>query len=238
VTFTDQAGFDVRCEWGVAGIAALGDCRTFIVVDVLSFCTTVALAVERRVAVIPCRANDVQARELAERRGAVVAGRRGEGYSLSPQSLLGAPAGISLVLPSPNGATVTVEAARRGNVLAGCLRNRAAVCARAVALGGPIGIIPAGERWQDGTLRPALEDLLGAGAIAALLPGALSPEAAAARAAFEAAAGRLSQVLAGCSSGRELIERGFPEDVALASELDAQTVAAELVDGAFSASVQ
>ena len=59
-----------------------------------------------------------------------------------------------LVLPSPNGATISLEANCRGYVLAGCLRNRSAVASRAAALGGPFGIIAAGERWSDGTLRP------------------------------------------------------------------------------------
>src|SRR5207249_999853 len=118
-----------------------------------------------------------------------------------------------------------------GRVLAGCLRNRSAVCARAAALGGPFGIIPAGERWDDGTLRFALEDLLGAGAIAARLPGRRSPEADAAVAAFEARADRLAETLAACASGRELVERGYPQDVDLAARLDVDTVAPELVDG-------
>jgi 2-phosphosulfolactate phosphatase len=231
--FTDQGAFDVRCEWGQEGVAALADCRTFIVVDVLSFSTCVSVAAERQVVVFPYRSRDPGAAKLAERHQAALAGRRGTGYSLSPASVMGAPAGMGLVLPSPNGAAISLEAASRGHVLAGCLRNVSAIGRRAMVLGGPFAIIPAGERWKDGTLRPALEDLVGAGAIAAVLPGKPSPEAAAAIAVFRSVVGRLADTLMSCASGRELVESGFPEDVRLAAELDADTVAPELLDGRF-----
>jgi 2-phosphosulfolactate phosphatase len=233
MAFTSQSAFDVRCEWGVRGAEALAGCRTFIVVDVLSFSTCVAIATGRNVAVFPYRAKDEAAADFADRHQALLCVPRGTRYSLSPASMLRAPAGTRLVLPSPNGAEVALEAAERGHVLAGCLRSRAAVCAQAVALGGPIGVIPAGERWNDGTLRCALEDLLGAGAIAAMLPGKRSPEAASAVAVFESAAGGLSRALLSCSSGLELIERGFREDVELSAELDVDAVAPQLIDGAF-----
>jgi 2-phosphosulfolactate phosphatase len=51
--FTDQTPFQVRCEWGPAGVRALSDCRTFIIVDVLSFSTCVAVAAGRGAAVAP-----------------------------------------------------------------------------------------------------------------------------------------------------------------------------------------
>jgi 2-phosphosulfolactate phosphatase len=233
VAFTDQSSFDVRCEWGPRGVAALADCRTFIVVDVLSFCTCVAIAAERDVTILPYPAREAGAAAFAERYRALLAGPRGTRYSLSPSSVIVAPRGTRLVLPSPNGAAIALEARSHGHVLAGCLRNRSSVCARAAALGGPFGIIPAGELWHDGTLRPALEDLLGAGAIGAMLRGTRSPEAAAAIAAFESVSNGLLDVLLSCSSGRELVERGFAEDVRLAAEIDADTVAPELVDAEF-----
>jgi 2-phosphosulfolactate phosphatase len=230
--FTSQDAFDVRCEWGLAGVSALQGCRTFIVVDVLSFSTSVSVAAGREVEVVPCRSRDAAA-DLPLPEGTVVAAARGQGYSLSPASLLTAPRGLVLVLASPNGSTIAAQAAGRGEILAGCLRNRTAVARRAVRLGRPIGIIPAGERWPDGSLRPAYEDLLGAGAIARLLPGSRSPEADAAVAAFEATAGRLHDALLVCSSGRELVEKGFPEDVRLAAELDADALAPQLIGGRF-----
>jgi 2-phosphosulfolactate phosphatase len=41
-----------------------------------------------------------------------------------------------------------------------------------------------------------------------------------------------------CSSGRELIEQGFAEDVAIAAELDSSTAVPVLRDGAFTALVE
>ena len=105
-------------------------------------------------------------------------------------------------------------------VLAGCLRNAANVAHRASQLGSKFNVCPAGERWPDGSLRPAIEDLLGAGAILRHLPGQKSPEALLAIAVFESAAPRLADVLAQSSSGRELVERGFADDVELAGALD------------------
>jgi 2-phosphosulfolactate phosphatase len=231
--YTDQAAFDVCFEWGRQGVSALADCRTFIIVDVLSFSTCVAVAAQRQVVVLPYRPLPADAAEFATSRRAILAGERGALYSLSPASLLDAPAGLRLVLPSPNGATICLDAGTYGCVLAGCLRNRSVVCRRAAVLGGPFAIIAAGERWADGSLRPGLEDLIGAGAIAAQLAGRRSPEAAAAIAAFEAVSSDVLGALEGCSSGRELVERGFRDDVRLAAELDVGTAAPELVDGGF-----
>jgi 2-phosphosulfolactate phosphatase len=235
MSFAAQTPFDVRCEWGPGAVDALAGCRTFIVVDVLSFSTSVSIATARKAIVFPYRWNDSSAVGFAGRQGALLAGARGDGYSLSPESLLAVPAGARIVLPSPNGSTIALQAGSRGGVLAGCLRSRAAVCARAVARGGCVAIVAAGERWPDGALRPALEDLLGAGAIAAGLPGSRSPEAEAAVAVFESMASRLAGVLPSCVSGRELVERGFSRDVELAAALDVDDVAPELVEGAFRA---
>jgi 2-phosphosulfolactate phosphatase len=155
--------------------------------------------------------------------------------TLSPESLAAVAAGTRLVLPSPNGSELSFAAARLGQVFAGSLRNAACVAARLTGLPGPIAVIAAGERWPDGSLRPAVEDLIGAGAIVAKLRGKLSPEAALARAAFERVEKALERTLLDCASGRELVERGFPNDVALAAELDASPVAPKLEGDAFAA---
>jgi GrpB-like predicted nucleotidyltransferase (UPF0157 family) len=154
------------------------------------------------------------------------------------------------VLPSPNGSSLTAAAATCHStapsahplapiVLIGCLRNARAVAAAALRHGGKIAIVPAGECWwHDLSLRPAYEDLVGAGAIIRHLPGTRSPEAQAALAAYEAAAPDLAALLHRCSSGKELVEAGFAPDVALAGRLDVSDSAPILYDGAYVASSQ
>jgi 2-phosphosulfolactate phosphatase len=95
---------------------------------------------------------------------------------------------------------------------------------------GRAGVIAAGERWPHGSLRPALEDLLGAGAILSHLPeSSLSPDARAAVAAYRAA--RIREDIAACPSGRELVEAGFAEDVAIAIQEDISEMVPVLRDG-------
>ena len=109
-----------------------------------------------------------------------------------------------------------------------------------------MAVIAAGELWPTDSsgrliesqrlLRPALEDLIGAGAILAMMTdGSLSPEAAAAVAVFDRMRASLQDNLISCASGCELIEMGFSEDVRIASELNSTTTAPQLIDGAYRA---
>ncbi|MFF3314569.1 2-phosphosulfolactate phosphatase [Streptomyces sp. NPDC003035] len=99
-----------------------------------------------------------------------------------------------------------------------------------------LAVVAAGERWPDGSLRPALEDLLGAGAVlsalSALGPYEPTPEARAAATLWEATEDPAS-VLRRCDSGRELYEYGYPQDVAVAAEVDTSETVPVLTDGAF-----
>ncbi len=238
-----QDGYDVRLEWGREGAITLGArCAVVVIIDVLSFCTAVDVAVGRGAAVLPLPWGDERAAEAAQRAGATLAGpRHAGGWSLSPASLGSLPAGTRLALPSPNGATLCALAQRSGAyVLAGCLRNAAATArtAQRLARGGPIGLVPAGERWElpGEPMRPALEDAVGAGAIAGVLPGAFSPEAELAAAGFGAARSRgLPSVLAASASGRELAGDGFAVDVTLAAAHDVSEVAPRLRAGVLTA---
>src|SRR4029077_5665586 len=90
----------------------------------------------------------------------------------------------------------------------------------------PVLVVPAGERWPDGSLRPSLEDGLGAGAVIAALgsvPASLSPEADWLGAAYLGTAD-VAAAVRESASGRELIQGGFADDVAIAVDLDASTV--------------
>lgn len=223
MSFIDQHSHACRCEWGLHGIDALAPADVTIVVDVLSFTTCVDVALSRGVVIFPYRYKDDSASAFAAEHSAELAGPRGTGkFSLSPASLLNAEAGTRCVLPSPNGATLILHAAdRSAHVLAGCLRNRTAIATQAEKQGATFNVIPAGERWLDGSLRPALEDLVGAGGILSLLPGTKSPEAEIAIAAFERSLqSGMIETFANCSSGWELLTRGFGNDVELAADLD------------------
>jgi 2-phosphosulfolactate phosphatase len=231
----DQSGFEVRFEWGLDGAVELSRaCDALVVVDVMSFTTCVTMAVRRGAIVFAARGRDADTLSLASSVGATVAGpRSSSGFSLSPASFLTVAAGARIVLPSPNGSTI-VLATGSTPTLAGCLRNARSVALAAMRYGPRVGVVAAGERWkQSGTLRPAFEDLVGAGAIVTHLRGSWSPEARAAAAAFRDAANDLAGLIAECASGRELRAMGFARDLELIAALDVDDVAPVLVDGAF-----
>jgi 2-phosphosulfolactate phosphatase len=165
-----------------------------IIVDVFSFSTCVEIATARGATIFPYRRPAENAVEFAQSVAAELAVKwGGSGYSLSPHSLVQVPPGLRLVLPSPNGSTLSLSTGQTPT-LAGCLRNYQAVAAAASSYGQKVAVIPAGERWStDGSLRPAYEDWLGAGAIISQLAGRLSPEARAARAAFLDAQAQLAE---------------------------------------------
>src|SRR4051794_6206187 len=134
-----QEGYGLRLEWGGEGVAALGGlCAVLVVVDVLSFTTSVDVVVGRGSQVKPVRWLD----------RATAAPNTDPAWTLRPSSLVTVSPGELLELPSPNGATLCDLAGRTGAaVLAGCLRNADAVAGGAleIADGRPVGVIPAGE---------------------------------------------------------------------------------------------
>lgn len=233
MAFYDQSEFDIKCEWGIKGVEALAPISDVIViVDILSFSTSIDIATDRGAFVFPYQWKNESAIEYARSIGAELADptRKTGVWSLSPASLTSIPAETKLVLPSPNGSTLSL-ATGKTPTFAGCLRNAQAVAQACLQFGKRISVIAAGERWPDQTLRPAIEDWIAAGCIISFLNGSLSPEAQVAKDAFQASRETLRERLRVCSSGKELIERGFMSDVEFAMQFNVSTNVPILKDG-------
>jgi 2-phosphosulfolactate phosphatase len=225
-----QDGFGVRLEWGMDGVEALAPhCTVLIVIDVLAFSTSIDMIVAQG-GRITLRPSDGQPTGL----------RR-------PSELKAVQAGTEILMSSPNGGRLCERAAQQTQVMTGCLRNANAVADKAIDLAdrGPIGVIAAGEQWgvhpqsgqHQGTLRVAIEDYLGAGAIVSALLAEgyspASPEAALAATTFRTAEPYLGELLGGCGSGLELGEKGLSEDIALAGQVNVSKATPHLVNGVF-----
>jgi 2-phosphosulfolactate phosphatase len=240
-----QLDYALRFDWGLPGAeATVMEAAVAVVVDVLSFTTMVSVAIDAGIEVLPYPWNDGGAQNYASQRGATLAVdrlRAGAGdISLSPQSLRTASPPARLVLPSPNGSTMAYHVGDRAPIcLAACLRNAASVAAWIAgrAPGVVVTVIGAGERWGDGSLRPAIEDLWGAGAVICDLLDAgwtsLSPEAELARVGYESIRGRERSSLAASVSGRELADKGFSTDVEIAAESNVSSAVPILVERCF-----
>lgn len=229
-----QSRFGVRFEWGLPGARAITPGSSIaVVIDVLSFTTALSVAIDAGMEVFPYQWKDASAQVFAREHDAALASSRGAsdpgGITLSATSIRAARGVERLVLPSPNGSTIARHLAAEGvTVLGACLRNRAAVGRwihdKANRSSTSIAIIAAGEKWPDGSLRPSIEDLWGAGGVIASLHALgwtdLSPEARMAMATFRSVTGRIVEELRDCASGRELFEIGFGQDVDDAATVD------------------
>jgi 2-phosphosulfolactate phosphatase len=235
-----------RCQldWGHDGVRrAAGRGDLVVVVDTLRFSTTVIAAVERGAVIYPCApAEDVEA--LAQRVGAEVAAYRQElvathRYSLSPGSYDQVPPGMRIVLPSPNGAACCRLGEAAPHLLVGALVNARTVGAVVSALMEEttlaVTVIACGERWlqpgDDGQLRVAIEDYLGAGAILARIPYSASPEARVCVAGFLAVEHEIADLLWDSISGRELRQKGWGADVTRAARLNISSTVPVLRQG-------
>lgn len=237
-----QTAYRVRFDWGAVGARETAAREgVVVVVDVLSFTTAVTIAVERGIEVYAAPWSDEAADVAAAHDASLAVGRSGttadSPWSLSPATIAAAPFTPRLVLPSPNGSAIAAATGAR-TVVAASLRNARAVAAWLASQAdrlGSVTVIAAGERWPDDSLRPALEDALGAGAVVAGLIDAgldASPEAAAVAAMYRGTPD-VGAAVAGCMSAHELIDRGFAADVEFAAECDVSTCVPVLTDDAF-----
>jgi 2-phosphosulfolactate phosphatase len=210
-------------------VALAANSDVVVVVDVLSFSTTVSVALAHGLSIYPRAWRDPDSERFAAEKGALLAGRRGDCVSLSPRTMTTLESGTAVVLPSPNGAACCLAAEAAGtDVIIASLRNAPAVARWLQMAGGDVGIVAAGERWPDGSLRPAYEDWVGAGAVVEHLGAAVARSAEAEAAA---AAARVRRPLAEVASGVELVEPGYGDDVAMAEQFGIDDVIPRLRQG-------
>jgi len=168
---------------------------------------------------------------------------------LSARALAAAEAGGRLDIAADAGEAAHVAraaAATGAPVVAGGIRNAAGVAAHVLDVQRrrgertSIAVIAAGESTPDAaTLRFAVEDLLGAGAVIAAL-GDLgidhaSPDAAVAGEGFRALHGAVRHLLTASGTGRALADAGRRDAVLEAAARDAASVVPVLRDGVFAA---
>lgn len=238
-----QEPYRCRLFWGRGGAqraARLGG--ILVIVDVLSFSTTVATAVAGGGIIIPCT-DEHEARRIAAETGAIAAGRRDEalangGFSLSPLSFVSIEPGTTVVLGSPNGATCSRYARDADHLFLGALVNAEAVAGAVTKLlrqeNLNLSLVACGERWEEPLsgegMRVAIEDYLGAGAILSAIDAEKSPEALICEGAFLQLRDQLPRIIADCGSGQELRWKGFPADVAHAARLNCYGVVPVMQD--------
>ena len=226
---------NINCEWGLKGIEKFKQVSdVIIIVDVLSFSTSVDIALSNGAVIFPYKFKDETSYLYARQVHAELAsfGRSKEKYSLSPASLTKIEKGTKLILPSPNGAELALSTGSKPTLCA-CLRNCSSVADYAMKIGESILVIPTGEKWDDGSIRFASEDYIGAGAVISFLRGNLSMESKSALYLFNSFKSNLYDAVSSSISGIELLRRGFEEDVAIASEFNVSKTVPRLVENSF-----
>jgi 2-phosphosulfolactate phosphatase len=225
----------VQLAWGRRGAEAAAErADILVVVDTLRFSTAAATAVHHGALIYPCPVDEALVTALAQRVGGEVAFQRHPAstsarFSLSPRSYLAVEPGTRVVLPSPNGSTCCQYGPRTPALFVGALVNAQAVAGAVSHLLTTqpqlnVTVLACGERWripaEEGVLRFALEDYLGAGAVLSALPFSQTVEAQACGATFRAMHDRLEAILWECESGQELLTKGLGEDVRHAAQLN------------------
>lgn len=232
--YLSQTPCRCKLDWGSQG-AELAAARGEIVVlvDTLSFSTTVINAVDRGGIIFPCGDGESPV-EVARKIGGEPSVRREQvpaqgRFSLSPSSFDCIEAGTKVALWSPNGANCCRLASPAPFVFLGTFVN-AATLAEVVSTTMrteklAVTVIACGERVplggnRFGDMRMAIEDYLAAGCILSNLPENRSPEAAECVSAFESNKSRIEELIWESVSGREARLGGFEDDIGFATRLN------------------
>ncbi|MHA6530255.1 2-phosphosulfolactate phosphatase [Paenibacillus sp. BAC0078] len=247
--FFDQTNYGVKLDWGATGArmaSQRGD--IVIIVDVLSFSSTVVTATQHQARIFPFPPPiNEEAKAFAKAKHAEIVWGRAEavregGHSLSPLSFGAADQARNFVLCSVNGALCTSVASQVPALLIGCLLNASAVARIANQFSQEqnkdITVIACGEKWtdvnlQENNLRPSIEDYLAAGMILSQLHGSKSPEAEVCIGAYEYSKPNLQELIWESASGRELRERGYEQDVRYCCQMDTSNTVPHLQEQCF-----
>ena len=230
----NQSPYQCRMDWGTRGVleaSKRGD--IIILVDILSFSSAVTSAVHHGVIIYPFTGiGDIN--EFGEKINADVClldrmkARELNLPSLSITSFNESHKDKKYVVSSINGATCVSVAGENDYIFLGCLLNSTAVAKTANQVQEEkllnITVIASGERWsslgnEPKELRPNIEDYLGAGAILELLNGTKSPEAKVCISSYQNSKKEIVELIKDSSTGREVINMGFPEDVEFSSQV-------------------
>ncbi len=241
-----MTGGECHLFWGSSGAQlAVETAAAIVIVDTLSFSTTVITAVSRGAVVYPCGEGE-DLSQLAQQVNGVASVHRDEVpqrglYSLSPLTFRRVPPGTKVVLNAVNGGTCSRLAGAAPLLFVGALINAGAVAAavltRVLDDRKICALVVCGERLMEagpgGGIRFAVEDYLGAGAILSYLECEKSVEARVCQAAFDGVREELLPILRECDSGQELCEMGFAEDVDFAAQLNTSDTVPVFRDGCY-----
>lgn len=215
--------------------------RAVAVIDVIRATTTITMALHQGCAgVMPVRTLS-EARAVVRKLGrdVLLAGERGAERAAGCE-LGNSPAeygqervkGKTIVLTTTNG-TRTFQAAAGAQTLIACsFLNASAAARRLAATGLDILIVCAGRLGHF-----CLEDVVGSGILIDRMlsisdrPIELSDAAAAAHRLFATYRGDLLGMLRGCQWGREIIQKGFGEDLEVCAQVDLTDIVPVMQDG-------
>lgn len=204
--FDDQSTYQVRADWGIAGLRRLAPADVVVVVDALRFTTTVT--------------DRVHSGESVD-----VAGSFDISINGAPVALAGVETGATVLAGSLRNASAVADA-----IVALQNQRQARTSVAVIACGERI------HRQTDEIRFAVEDQLAAGAIVSALSDRGLdhtSPDAAVMGEAFRGLSRAITHLFLASPSGRELIERDRRDDVVNAATLDAVPSVAVLRDGRF-----